>query len=241
MSTDARQAGSNRALLLIGLSYPLSAHLAVLSGRPALIAASVGVLVMLVLVRPLRRGRRWAWAALVAAAVGLYALSRSHSATLPLFAPPVLINGCMAWVFGHTLRAGEMPLIERIVRALHEPGEILANAIVAYARRLTWAWTALFVILAAVNLALASCATPGGLLLAAGVQPPIAVPLATWSLFANVLNYVFVGAFFVVEYALRRRRFPQQSYRSIVDFTQRVARLGPAFWSPNRRRRAGRK
>jgi hypothetical protein len=94
---------------------------------------------------------------------------------------------------------------------------------------LTATWTALFVVLAVVNLMLALCATPGGLLLAAGFEPPVPVPLAIWSLFANILNYVFVGVLFVVEYAWRQRVFPQQRYRNIFDFTQRVARLGAIF------------
>jgi uncharacterized membrane protein len=214
---------------MLALSYPPLAHLAALSGRPALTAASVGVLVMLILLPPLRRGRLWAWAAFVAAIVGLYALSGSSAAALPLFVPPVAINAFMAWAFGHTLLDGRVPLIERIVRALHEPGEDLDPAIARYARRLTGTWTALFIVLTIVNLALALCATPGGLLLAAAVQPPVTVPLASWSLFANVLNYVFVGILFVLEYAWRQRVFPQQRYRNIFDFTQRVARLGTIF------------
>jgi len=36
-------------MLLLGASYPLLAHLAALTGRPALIAASLGLLVVLVL------------------------------------------------------------------------------------------------------------------------------------------------------------------------------------------------
>ena len=216
-------------MLLLGLSYPLLAHLAVLSGRPALIAASLGVLATLILLPPLRRGRLWAWAVFAAAVVGLYALSRSSDAALPLFVPPVAINAFMAWVFGHTLLQDRVPLIERLIRALHDPGEALDPAIARYARRLTATWTALFVVLAVVNLMLALCATPGGLLLAAGFEPPVPVPLAIWSLFANILNYVFVGVLFVVEYAWRQRVFPQQRYRNFFDFTQRVARLGAIF------------
>lgn len=225
----SRRPGSAWAMLLLGLSYPLLAHVAALSGRPALIAASVSVLVTLVLFPRLRRRRPWAWTVFVAAIIGLYALSGSSAAALPLFVPPVALNAFMAWVFGHTLLHGRVPLIERIVRALHDPGEDLDPAIGRYARRLTGTWAALFIVLTIVNLALALCATPGGLLLAAGVQPPVTVPLATWSLFANVLNYAFVGSLFVLEYAWRQRVFPLQRYRNIFDFTQRVARLGAIF------------
>ena len=215
--------------VLLGLSYPVLAHIAVLSGQPALIAGSAGLLVLLILWRPLRHGHPWAWAVFIASVAGLHALSASGAAALPLFVPPVLIPAFMAWVFGHTLLDDRVPLIERIIRALHEPDEDLDPAITRYAHRLTAIWTALFVALATVNLALALCASPGGLLLAAGIQPAVSVPLETWSLFANVLDYVFVGALFVGEYAWRQRVFPRQRYRNIFDFTQRVARLAALF------------
>jgi len=219
-----------RGMLWLGVSYPIAAHLAILSGRPVFIAASFGLLVIIVLLRPLRRGSPWAIVALAGAAIVLYLLSTSGAANLPLFVPPVAINVFLAWVFGHTLKRGEMSQIERIVRALHPPHDVLSPEIVAYARNLTRAWTWFFIVLATVNLALALCATPQGLLLAVGIQPPLAVPLDFWSLFANVLNYLLVGAMFLVEYAIRRRKFPEQAYRNIVDFILQMSRLGSAAW-----------
>jgi len=41
-------------------------------------------------------------------------------------------------------------------------------------------------------------------------------------LFANLIAYVIVVAFFAVEYAYRRRRFPQQPYRNMLEFVQRL-------------------
>jgi hypothetical protein len=64
-----------------------------------------------------------------------------------------------------------------------------------------------------------------------GVQPPVTVPLSQWSLLANVLDYLLVGALFVIEFAFRRRRFPQQPYRGLLDFTRRVVSLGAMFRS----------
>ena len=94
----------------------------------------------------------------------------------------------------------------------------------AYARRLTLVWACLFVVLTVINLVLAVLADPGGLLLSVGLHSPVTVPLGAWSLFANVLNYLIVGALFVGEYWLRRRRFPQQSYRG--SSTSRAALRG---------------
>ena len=80
--------------------------------------------------------------------------------------------------------------------------------------------------LGVINTVLALCAEPDGLLLTFGLQPVVTVPLSLWSLFANVLNYLLVAALFVVEFLYRQRRFPQQPYRGLLDFTRRVASLG---------------
>jgi uncharacterized membrane protein len=216
-------------MLVLGASYPLLAHVATLTGRPALIAASLGLLVVLVLMPALRNGRALAWILLAAAAFGLRAAVTSGQALSLLMLPPVLLNGLMAWLFGRTLRDGRMPLIERAARAMRGPGAVLADEVVAYARTVTQAWTALFVVLAVVNLALAALARPGGLLLAAGLDPGVSVPLGAWSLFANVLSYVFIGAMFAIEFVVRGRRFPHQPYRGVVDFTRRLAAQGHLF------------
>ena len=219
-------------MMVMGLSYPLLAHVAALSGRPGLIAASIGWLVVLTLLPGLRRRSPAAWAALAAALVGLYAIAGSTAPLLLQFLPPVVMIGFMAWVFGHTLRPGRTPLIESIIRALPGPEDSIDEDVLRYARRLTGVWTALLVVLATISAVLALCADPDGLLLTFGVQPAVVVPLNLWSLFANLLNYVLVAALFVGEFAYRRRRFPQQPYRGLLDFTRRVASLGATFRNP---------
>lgn len=216
-------------MLALGASYPVLAHIAVLSARPGLIVASIGLLVVLVLFPGLRNGRPLAWCILVAAAFGLYSVAASGRALLLLFLPPVLLNGFMAWVFGHTLQRGRTPLIERAIVALHGTTDRLTAEIVSYARALTLVWAGLFVALTVVNLLLAAVASPGGLLESAGLRPRVTVPLGAWSLFANVLNYLIVGALFVGEYWLRRKRFPQQAYKGFFDFTRRLASVRAMF------------
>ncbi len=221
--------GTATTVTVLGLAYPLAAHAAILTMNPTLIAASIALLVLIILLPGLRRRRVVAWALLVAAGVGLSAIAGREQTLLLLFLPPILINGFMAWVFGHTLRPGQLPLIERIIRILHGNAAGVDSDIAAYARRLTLAWTSLFIALAAANLALAALARPGGILLAFGLNLPVTVSLDTWSLFANVLNYLIVGAFFVIEYWFRRQRFPQQTYRGFFDFIRRLASVSEVF------------
>lgn len=214
-----------RIAVALGVTYPLLAHWAIVSRSPRLVAASVGLLCTLLLLEPLRRGRLWAWSVLAASGAGLWAAGSSSLATLPLLAPPVLITGGVAWFFGQSLRRGATPLIEQIARIME--GAELGEAQRTYARHLTVAWAALTGTLCVVNLGLALLAEPGGLLAAAGVPAPVTVPLATWSLFANVINYLVLGAMFAIEFAYRRHRFRMQRNLRFVDFIQGLVRLGP--------------
>ena len=70
-------------------------------------------------------------------------------------------------------------------------------------------WTAFFVSTAAAAAALAVLATP-----------------RTWSLFANGIDYLLVGALFFGEYVFRRVRYPHHSHRPLADVIRTVARSG---------------
>lgn len=215
---------------LLALAYPLLVHAAIALHSEPLAVASVLLLVALLLGPGLLRRRPLAWLALPPVLLAVYALARADAATLPLYLPPIAVNAGLGWLFGRTLRAGQVPLIERLVRAMHAPDETLDPAIAPYARRLTLAWTLLFVVLGSVNLALAACAMPGGLLASVGIEPPYPVARETWSAFANLWNYLLVAAFFLLEYAWRLRRFPQQPYAGLYDFMRRAAAAGPRLF-----------
>ena len=216
--------------LLLALAYPLLAHLAGARHDPALAAIALADLGLVVLLHALLQRRMGAWLLLAAMVPGLFALARSHYALLPLLVVPVAIISLVAWTFGRTLRSGRVPLITQIVAALDAmPPTALAPELRSYTRTLTAAWAGLLGTLALVNLVLAMLAVPNGLLASIGITPALTVGEAQWSWFANIFNWGIVVGFFVGEYLLRKRRFPGR-YRSLLDFLQRMARLGPAFW-----------
>ena len=216
--------------LLLALAYPLLAHLAGARHDPTLAAIALADLSLVVLLQSLLQRRVGAWLLLGAIVLALFALARSHYALLPLLLVPVALIGLVAWTFGRTLRRGRVPLITQIVAALDAlPPTQLAPDLRSYTRNLTAAWAGLLGTLALVNLVLAMLAVPNGLLASVGIASPLTVGEAQWSWFANILNWGIVGGFFVGEYLLRKRRFPGR-YRSFLDFMQRMARLGPAFW-----------
>jgi uncharacterized membrane protein len=185
-------------------AYPLVAHLAVARSSARLTIAAVALLVLSALLRSLTQGRLAAWLAVPLVIGGCWWLVHSSMQVLPLYLPPVLVPAFLAWIFGQTLLRGRTPLIERLVQLLHGD-TVPEQSVLVYARHLTVAWTVLFIGLAATNLLLAVFAEP-----------------EQWSLFANLIAYLIVLGFFIAEYAYRRRRFPQQPSRHMLEFAQRV-------------------
>jgi uncharacterized membrane protein len=207
--------------------YLLAEHFSVVLGLPRLAVVTLALLAAMVLMAPLRAGRAWAWALLLALCGALSLPGASRWAPIALMLPPTVVNAALAWLFAHTLLGGRMPLVERMVRLLHEPEPVDDPEVLAYARSVTRAWAALLAGNALLSLLLALMAVPVGLLSAAGIDPPWPVPVRWWSAFANLGCYALVALMFVIEYAVRRRRFPWQPYRNLFDFLGRAARIGP--------------
>jgi uncharacterized membrane protein len=214
--------------IALALAFPALAHASAVYASLELATAAVACLLLLVC-WPLRARPLAAIMLFAAGVTTLVLLYRSGHAHLPLMLPPVLFNLAIGLYFARSLGVGCMPLIERIVRALND-GQVHHPDVPAYARAWTRIWAVLLLTLAAINALLALLAAPKGVLLSLGVTPPLTVPLALWSLFANLLNYLIVAVVFVAEYVYRSRRFPHSDYGGFVGFLKRVGRLGPAFW-----------
>lgn len=217
--------------LVLAIAYSPLAHWANASGRPELAVLAAASLVLMVLAEPLARWRPWAWLLTAVLLAALVPLWDSPRALLLLAAPPVVFTGWVGWFFGRSLLAGRTPLITKIVQALYlQAGQAISAEQRRYTRRLTAAWAGLLFALAALYLVLGLCAVPGGVLMQLGLRPPLAVPETTASLVANLLGYGVIGGFFLGEYLMRGRWFPERPYRNLPDFLRQMAALGPAFW-----------
>jgi uncharacterized membrane protein len=62
-----------------------------------------------------------------------------------------------------------------------------------------------------------------------GQAPAFAVSEAQWSWFANIGDYLLIGAFLLLEFGYRRWRFPRRGH-DFAGFLRSMAALGPAFW-----------
>jgi uncharacterized membrane protein len=218
---------------VLAIAYPIIAHLAVAKSSLPLTVAAVGTLAGTIVLPGLLNKSKPAWVALPFVVAGCVWLARSRLPALPLFVAPILVPAFLAWLFGQSLAQRRTPLIAQFIRAVHREREP-DPAVWTYAAWLTKVWTGFFIVVGAINLFLALIAQPDGLLLASGIHPPFTVPREWWSLFANCIGYVLIAVFFVVEYAYRRRRFPQQPYRNMYDFLRQMAAVAPELMGRER-------
>ena len=218
--------GAGLLRLALVVAYPLLSHLAGSHrGDGRFAALALADIVLILLLRPLLELRASAWALLAVVLAGLAWLAGSPLAMAPLLLVPAAILAAVAWTFARTLRS--VPLITRMVAGLDRiPAAELSPELVRYTRNLTGSWALL---LALANLLLALLAVPGGLLAMFGVASPLPVEQARWSWFAGACNVGLMVGFFLVEFAIRQRRFPGR-YTSLLDFLRQMARLGPEFW-----------
>ena len=164
-------------------------------------AAALGVLGLMVGGIVAARGR-WLLGFIVGVALAALAWRFAEAVRILVFLPPLAAFAFMAFFFGSTLRAGSEPLITRIARKEHPD---LPAEMARHARWLTSVWTACFVALFAVSLALA----------------PL-VSLETWSRWVHALGYAVPGALFLGEHVYRHHRFAQRAHGSLAVLVANV-------------------
>ena len=126
-----------------------------------------------------------------------------YAPSLLLYLPPAALNVAFGVFFAMTLAPGREPRIASFARL--ERGGELPSDLARYTRRLTWLWTVLFFVSAAIGLLLAAFA-----------------PLHVWSAFVNVASYVAVAALFVGEYLYRKIRFPHYRHAPLATLVRIV-------------------
>jgi uncharacterized membrane protein len=190
-------------------AFAVAAHAAITHG-PAAPAGALLALVplgILLLALARRSTHRWTGVALIAAGAALAWLA--YPALKVNFPSLFFVEHAggqllLAFLFGRTLTRGEEPLVTRFARAFH--GE-LTREVERYTRGVTLAWTVFFTSLFAL-----SCA-----LYLTGM-------LDAWSLLANILGPVLVGAMFVVEYAVRHRVLPDLEHAGLLSGVRAFSR-----------------
>jgi uncharacterized membrane protein len=215
--TLTASATRTRLALLLLLAYPLLLLAALWSGRSWVSAMAALDLISLLLLGGLLGGHALAWSAWLVALAGTGLLLRRGQADLMLLLVPVCINLGMAWFFGRTLRGAQRPLVARAIVAFEGEQRLAQPGVARYARSLTWAWTLLLGIQAALMLACAALAQPGGIFAQLGLPSPW--PLAgSWTYwYLHLGGFAVIGLFSLLEFAWRHwhlRHLPHEGPRT---------------------------
>ena len=193
--------------------YPLLVHLLILYKVPAVAVAGLVAtsLVYFYTMLHLRAGPRvrFVWIGVYALLAAVGSLNLLTDTVYALYLPSLLINFGLMTLFGLTLRRDSMPLIERLMR-MEYPNAELPAALARYARNLTRVWVGYFASIVLISLLLA-----------------VSAPLELWSLFANVLSYLFAILLFLAQYAWRALRYRQYGFVMPWDTLRCIARVSP--------------
>ncbi|MGH8255356.1 MAG: hypothetical protein ACRET0_04015 [Steroidobacteraceae bacterium] len=202
-------AGRLRAILLAALilGYSLLEHYTNVAAAPPGLGAALAIAPLLAALLLLAHRTRWPWLAPLVAALAAVALlvpvwqQLEHG-----FSWIYLLQQCgtyllLAATFGRSLLPGRVPLCSRWAAMIH--GSLSAEH-ERYARAVTTAWTAFFVLIVVLSAALYAFA-----------------PRSAWSLFSNFLVLPLAALMFAGEYAVRRLRLPSMPRVSVAQ-TMRV-------------------
>lgn len=190
-------------LTAAGSTYAYFGYLTTTSAHPPLLSLIIGIvpLAVLAIVTAWQSALRWpalALCAVVCVAVFIKLdFLRSHLAWLYFIqhAGAMTILGIM---FGSTLGSEPKDALCSRIACFVLRAKADANYL-RYTWYVTLAWTVFF----------AACAVLSVVLFAFG-------PIKTWSLYANVLTPILLGAMFVGEYLIRLRALPDQKHFSIA-------------------------
>jgi uncharacterized membrane protein len=129
------------------------------------------------------RLRRWGGLLLAIGILALCGFDLASGRAHAMYLPPIVMNAFFLALFGGSLLPGHEPLITRFARVLMNENDAGTRR---YTRQVTTLWTAFFAAQLLANAALALFA-----------------PVEVWSLFANLLNYLFIAVLFGAELLYR--------------------------------------
>ncbi len=189
-------------MLFLVLAYPLLTHAAIWLHKPSLQWAALTVLVAISIYDALKHKRLWAWLLLPGLSAALYGLVQLGGGIYALFLQPILLPAAMFTMFVTSLRPGSVPLITRFATAVRGT---LPDDLACYTRKLTFWWSVAFALLALSATSLAVFASH-----------------QLWSVMANFVHYLFLGAIFLGEYLYRLRKFQHLEHPGFFAYVRKL-------------------
>lgn len=178
--------------------YPALVHASVIFAMPSLQVVAVIFFLLGIFWPALLRGQLIPWLVFSTLTTSILLLGYFQLTLYLLYLTPIVIPLALLIFFGRTLLAGRIPLITAISDAARGP---LTPAMQKYTRLLTQLWCVIFLLLILWSIILACLQRPD-----------------LWSWFTNVINYGLVGAFFVIEFIVRKKLFPEHNHPSFLQY-----------------------
>jgi len=182
----------SKILSVLPVGYPIATHVAITQNQLELALLLLGSIVGLTLICRSKQPEGnlniffelALWTGLATLIICIILIDATR---VTLYLQPIILISFFIVYFAKTLLPGKEPLITKIARIIfQDDGPEMA----AYTRQVTWVWTCFLVILLVQTIGLSLFA-----------------PIELWSLFTNVLNYLFMGLLFIIEYIYRQIRF----------------------------------
>jgi uncharacterized membrane protein len=182
----------SKILPFLPLGYPLLTHIAIWQNKLELALLILGIIAGLFLISRSKQPNKNSavlfefalWTGLIIISVCIVQIGATK---VTLYLPPILLISFFLINFGKTLLPGKEPLITKIARVVFQDD---GPETAAYTRRVTWLWTCFL-----------------GIILVQTIGLSLFAPIEIWSLFTNVLNYLFMCLLFIIEYIYRQVRF----------------------------------
>lgn len=198
--------------LFVSVGYPIALHITILLKKPVIgfmvMLAVLAIHLTLIIIR-LKKDiftKVYFGMAMLALFSLLVYVARTFGPAYPLFIPPLVINAFLFVLFVRTLLPGHTPLISSISKAMHGK---LPPELGGYTRKLTLIWALFFAVMFLESLLLS-----------------IFAPLEVWSLFTNILNYIFILLLVVGEYIFRIYYLPNIKHSSPIHVIIHMVKRG---------------
>ena len=195
----------SRALVFL---YPFLLHFCIATSRPAIAAWYLAGLLTLPLINDLAEGSKSrvsppGVAGVVLAIVLLTVLRSQEMLIFKIL--PLGIYALLFWLFSRSLESGRTPLISKVAQFMDTD---ISAAELSYTRSVTVAWAAFFLAMGLMS---------GFLAVAASDE--------VWSWFVNIISYLLIGLFFLLEFAVRRQVLGRAVDYGFIDFLSRLAKV----------------
>lgn len=202
-----------RRFKFLFFALPIGVHFLIHYGYYSIALVVIYCILLVASTAALRRSRvvfsLLALVVITGMVAGLYWLGETYSA---IYLPSIVLPIIFCAVFTFTLLPGQTPMITHLAVTWRK-GDFPPEGY-RYTRGVTLAWTVFFLFLSLEALALA-----------------LWTPIEVWSLFANVLNYLFIIAFFLLEYLFRKiilKSFQITPFFEYLRFVFQVERVRKA-------------